>query len=1182
MQITKMIRWVIGLSLLAGVCSAATFGTVVPVEGAPVDVVLDSSRNLVYLVNTTLSQINVYNVAQKKLTTTITTDSSPLAAAIDPTSHYLYVAASGNDALDVIDLTAQTVVKRVTLPAQPQGVAVGSDGRVLISTSGSGTGNTQNVLLIYDPSAPATSNLSAVPITPPPPVSPTLTVTTGKQFTGIQSHLLASPDGSLIVGVNLPSTTLRIVFVYQVSSGTMLVSREIANTTGVLSISPDGTKFMCGSTLFDTATLTILAQENLANAPFLVATGTNFNTAANQGGSAFSPDGSVIYAGFNISPQTSPATSPDVSELMLNDPDNLMINMALQLPENLEGKMAVSPDGSNLYALSQSGLLVIPVGSMYSSPVAAVDSPIILLAHDQCGATASQSTAQVNVTNMGKGRLTAAPEVLQVTNAGTTGLGTGFFGGGAGGGIFGGGGGFVFPVGVTIAPGGGGAGGAGAGGAGAFGPGVVGAAATGTNATILGAAPHESTTPTSSGATFNFSYNTVNATSPGTVYSGHDWAIISPEAINIPPRIHTYQNNRNAEAAGTIVPIPVAESTTEGLQELAYDSTRQRIYMSNSGMNRVEVFDIRSQQMMSPIKVGQLPHSMAMSVDGNTLYVANTGGETISMVDLNQMQTTGRVTFPPLPLFLNQTITTPTNIAVGLSGPLILMSTAAAANGTSTATVWHIVGNQAVPFPPNSVIGTTSTGAANSLTGPVSMVATPGGEFILISAGSGNLYLYDATLDQFVQNASTTSFAGSRGLGYYGAVTAGPKGQYYVANGVVFNQSLTALNPPQTTTTTTTTTTRPIASVSAMSANAYLSYTQPIRTSATSAVTDAGQIVLTSATTGTAMSLPANTLEGPVSQASTTARATAVNPRTMAVDSTGTNAYMLTQSGLSIIPMPTSAFGGGGFPGGGGGFPGGGGGGGGFTPPAATGSTTPTPTVNSKGAVNLASYQTTVSQNGLLSIFGQNMAASGSATSTPLPTVMGGSCVTLDSTPLPLFMTSPQQINAQIPSTVTAGSHSLVVRSIANKAASASQTLTVSKYAPAVFVDPSTKQAAIMHADGSYVTPSNPTTRDEQLMMFATGLGIPTGVTLTAGTPAPPSPPAPVKGVEVYFGNPSYSNSGIIVNWAGLAPGFIGVYQINLTVPGNHMEGNALPVTVKVGGVSSPTTGPLVPTVASQ
>ena len=53
----------------------------------------------------------------------------------------------------------------------------------------------------------------------------------------------------------------------------------------------------------------------------------------------------------------------------------------------------------------------------------------------------------------------------------------------------------------------------------------------------------------------------------------------------------------------------------------------------------------------------------------------------------------------------------------------------------------------------------------------------------------------------------------------------------------------------------------------------------------------------------------------------------------------------------------------------------------------------------------------------------------------------------------------------------------------------------------------------------------------------------------------------------------------MIVDWSGLAPREIGMYQINGRVPGRHFSGNNLPVTVVVGGVSSPTTGANVPLV---
>jgi uncharacterized protein (TIGR03437 family) len=93
-------------------------------------------------------------------------------------------------------------------------------------------------------------------------------------------------------------------------------------------------------------------------------------------------------------------------------------------------------------------------------------------------------------------------------------------------------------------------------------------------------------------------------------------------------------------------------------------------------------------------------------------------------------------------------------------------------------------------------------------------------------------------------------------------------------------------------------------------------------------------------------------------------------------------------------------------------------------------------------------------------------------------------------------------------------------------------------------------------------------------------MGTTTGGRVTAGQPSPASPLAVTAPVNLYFGNPLIKEAGIIVDWSGLAPGMIGVYQINARIPGAHINGDSLPVTVKIGGVSSPATGTNAPQVA--
>lgn len=193
----------------------------------------------------------------------------------------------------------------------------------------------------------------------------------------------------------------------------------------------------------------------------------------------------------------------------------------------------------------------------------------------------------------------------------------------------------------------------------------------------------------------------------------------------------------------------------------------------------------------------------------------------------------------------------------------------------------------------------------------------------------------------------------------------------------------------------------------------------------------------------------------------------------------------------------------------------------------------------------------------MISIFGQNLGEGGSASATPLPARLGGTCVTLDESPLPLTMTSTGQINAYLPETITAGRHSLVVRAYERNAASATYSMTVSKFAPSVFVNETTTQAAIYKANGTPVSNRNKANRDEPLTMYASGLGVTkNGV--------------PVEDVKVFFGDPRMTQAEVIVDKVELDPETIGTFRLSLRVPGFHVSGDSLAVTLRIGGVDSP------------
>jgi len=1055
------------LILAAGVWPSpgATFGTVVTHAQPLADLVLDEARHRLYVVNTNANQVEVYatNTSPPRLTNTIPTGSTPLAAALSRSGNALYVACYNASAITIIDLTSASFASSsVALSAKPQGIAVGFNELVLVSTIGTGTG--ASVLVTYNPLASANNALASIVIGPPAPTTPTLPPPNNDMALAARSRLQASADGAKIVGVNVVSTTTRSVFVFDVNSATVVGARYLAGAETVLAVSPDGSNFVSGNMVVESSTMLVLAQQNAINSPYVFPSNANFTTQTNQGGAVYAQtsSGAELLTSYNITPVQNPAVKSNTAQLLVNTPNNLLIQLGIMLPENLNGKMAITSDSATIYAISQSGFMVLPLGTLTQSPIALPDSNVALLASDPCGVTAAENAATIPVRNVGGGRI--APTVQLLSTASTS-------------------------VATRIAS-------------------------------------------KSYGGDVTASFNSNAAKSLGTA-TPDQLLIQDASAVNIIPNVLVFQNSRNPESRGSILPVNIG-ATTSGLTDMLQDSTRLRLYIANPGLNRIEVFDMRQQQFLSPIAVGQLPRSMAFANDGNTMYVANAGSETISIVDLNQGAVTGRVAYPPLPFNATFSLLMPQILASSQRDPQAIMS---------DGSLWKIVGNTVIPW----TLDPNVFGALRTIPSPQSMVATPEGAYVFLLGGSGMGYLYDASVDDFVSAVQVIPTPIS---GYYGPVAAGPSGAYFLANAQVLNLALTTVGSGAGVTGPVSggglpspggpaASSRPVSAVAAVGAQTFARFSTPIRTSATAAGTDAGVIELVDVSS-LRTTAAANALELPLAVVAGAAR-TNITSRSMVVDASGSTAYVLTASGLSILPLtaiPTSQV----------------------------------PTLANTALVNAANQTSAVAPGGLVSVLGRNLAATASASATPLPTLLGGVCVTLNNSPVPLLATSATQINAQLPPTLAAGRYPLIVHSIANQAASGTATVTVAKYAPAIFFD--SDGPAIFHANGDRVNQQHPATRDEPLTIRATGLGVTTGGKVTAGMPAPTSPLAVTAPVQLYFGNPTISQAAVIVNWSGLEPGLIGVYQIQCRIPGRHLNGNALPVTLRIGGVGSITTGP--------
>lgn len=223
--------------------------------------------------------------------------------------------------------------------------------------------------------------------------------------------------------------------------------------------------------------------------------------------------------------------------------------------------------------------------------------------------------------------------------------------------------------------------------------------------------------------------------------------------------------------------------------------------------------------------------------------------------------------------------------------------------------------------------------------------------------------------------------------------------------------------------------------------------------------------------------------------------------------------------------------------------------------------TTPlAPSISSSGVVDAASFRTLVSPGGLASVFGTELTgATAAAESIPLPTTLASVRVQVAGIDAPLLFVSPRQINFQIPFETSNTATPIVV--VTGTQQSSPQNVTVTTYAPSTFVNPDTGGPIVQrHPDGALITPENPAKPGDTLTIYATGIGG-LDVAPATGAAATDNPLS----VSTVTPTVTVANVPVTVLFAGLAPNFVGLGQINIVLPDELPAGNALPLVITYG-----------------
>lgn len=223
--------------------------------------------------------------------------------------------------------------------------------------------------------------------------------------------------------------------------------------------------------------------------------------------------------------------------------------------------------------------------------------------------------------------------------------------------------------------------------------------------------------------------------------------------------------------------------------------------------------------------------------------------------------------------------------------------------------------------------------------------------------------------------------------------------------------------------------------------------------------------------------------------------------------------------------------------------------------------TLPGATITANGVGSAASFQPPISPGSLATLVGNNLAVGTSSFSTtPLPTTLGQASVTINGATAPILYASPTQINFQVPWETATGNATVSVT--VNGSTSAQVTVPVVAAAPAIFFL-SSSQAAIENQDFSVNSSTNPAHLGTDLIVYMTGSGPVTpavadgAVTPSTGltqTTLPVS--ATIGGMSAH------------VAFSGLAPGFVGLMQMNIAIPTGLTEGT-YPLTITLNGVQT-------------
>jgi uncharacterized protein (TIGR03437 family) len=195
-----------------------------------------------------------------------------------------------------------------------------------------------------------------------------------------------------------------------------------------------------------------------------------------------------------------------------------------------------------------------------------------------------------------------------------------------------------------------------------------------------------------------------------------------------------------------------------------------------------------------------------------------------------------------------------------------------------------------------------------------------------------------------------------------------------------------------------------------------------------------------------------------------------------------------------------------------------------------------------------------ISAGALVTISGLRLGEVTASPAVPLKRVLGDTFVAVEGVRAPILDMSPERIEVQIPWDIPVGPASIAVS--VNGALSAPRLVESRLTTPVIY--------GVLHADGLPVTAEYPLSKGETVAIYATGLGA-VNMNLDSGATGPLDPlAATVVKPDVRVGE-----AAMEVTFSGLAPGFVGLYQVNAIAPDSLVEGQDVKLTLSAAGMAA-------------